>query len=157
MTDWVAVTADAVALKLPLLEPAGTVTAAGTCKELLLLESDTFTVLSAAPVRYTEQAFVAGPVSVAVPHDMLLRLTVLVVASGYNVITSVLVTPDALPVIVTRTCFVTADETTSKPVDVAPAATVTADGTFNAELLLVKLTFVEPLAAALRYTEHAFD
>lgn len=158
VTDCVVVTAATVALKPTVLEPGGTVTEAGTCRELLLLASDTVTGLPAEPLRYTEHAFVAGPVSVWLPHDTLLRVTgFVVVVSGYNVITSVFVTPSDLPVMVTLTVFATGVETASNPVEVAPAAIVTADGTCSAELLLVKLTFVGFFVASLRLTEQVFD
>jgi hypothetical protein len=44
----------------------------------------------------------------------------------------------------------TADETALKPVDVAPASTVTDAGTCRAALLLFKLTSVALLAAPLK-------
>ena len=63
-----------------------------------------------------------------VPHETLLRLAVPVVG-GYSVSTSVLVTPPAVPVMVTLIALITAEDTTSNPVDFDPAATVTACGT----------------------------
>ena len=72
-------------------------------------------------------------------------------------ITSVLVTPPALPVIVTLVVLATADETTLKLPEVAPAAMVTVDGTCRAELLLVSVTLVALLAAPLNDAVQALD
>jgi hypothetical protein len=51
VTFSVAVTAEAVAVKPAEVEPMATVTVAGTCSELLLLESDTGIALVAAPLK----------------------------------------------------------------------------------------------------------
>jgi len=58
------VTADTVALKAALVEPAATVTEAGTVNALVLLESATTVWLVAAALRYTEHESVVGPVNV---------------------------------------------------------------------------------------------
>ena len=152
----VVVTASAVATKAALLRPAGIVTEAGTCSELLLLESDTCTWLVAAPLRDTWHAVVVAPNNVRDAQDSLLRLTALVVC-GYNVITSVLVTPSALPVMVTLVVLATADETALKLPEVAPAAIVTDEGICRAELLLLSDTLVALLAAPLSVAEQVFD
>jgi hypothetical protein len=51
VTDCSADTAEAVAVKPAEVEPLATVTVAGTCREPLLLESDTGIALIAAPLR----------------------------------------------------------------------------------------------------------
>jgi len=66
------------------------------------------------------------------------------------------VTPPATAVIVTLTVWLTEDDTALKPAVMAPAGTVTDEGTRNATLLLFSVTTVELEAAAVRYTEHAF-
>ncbi len=76
MTNSLAVTVDALALKLTEVEPAATVTEAGTCRTMLLLESVTTVGLTAAALKYTEHVSVAGPVNVCVPHETLLSVGV---------------------------------------------------------------------------------
>lgn len=85
---------------------------------------------------------------------MLLRMTVI---TGFNVITSVVLTPFALPVMVTLVDLVTAEETALKLLEVAPAAIVTDDGTCREGLLLVSVTLVEDSKAPLKDTVHALD
>ena len=58
---------------------------------------------------------------------------------------------------VTLTDWLTALETALNPADVAPVGTTTVAGTLSAALLLVKVTVVGLLAAALRDTVHASD
>lgn len=87
--------------------------------------------------------------SACVPQDMLLRLAVVLIVSGCSVITSVLLTPFALPVMVTLVVLLTAEEVALKLPKVAPAAIVTAEGTCKAELLLVKVTFIALLVLEL--------
>jgi len=157
VTFCVVVTDNAVATKLAVVELAGTVTVAGTWSALLLLESDTFTELVAAALRDTEHAVVVGPSNVSVAQESLLRLTTTTVVSGYNVIASVLVTPSATPVIVTLVVLLTAVETASKLPDADPAAIVTVDGTWRAELLLDSATLVALLADPFKDTVQLFD
>ena len=156
MTDCAVVTADAFAVKPTLVAPVATVTEAGTVRALLLLESVTTIGLVAAALRDTEHASDVGPVNVCVPHAILLN-TGVAAAVGYNVITSVFDTLPSCPEIVTLTDLLTALETALNPVVVAPDATTTVDGTLSATLLLVSVTVVGLVAAALRYTEHAID
>ena len=150
-------TAEATTLKPPDSAPSAIVIVDGTCKAELLLLKLTLIALLAAALRVTVQAFDSDPVNDCVPQETLLKLADVVVVFGSSVITSVFVTPSALAVMVTFVVLLTADETASKPADSAPAAIVTADGTCRAELLLLRLTFVGELAAALKYTEHVFD
>jgi hypothetical protein len=64
------VTADAVAVKLPAEEPAGTVTLAGTATaELLLARVTVKPPAGAAAVRVTTQVSVAVPVSELCVHE----------------------------------------------------------------------------------------
>ena len=139
-----------------LVAPMATVTEAGTVKAVLLLESATTVGLVAAALRDTVHASVVGPVNVCVPHEMLLN-TGVAAAAGYNVITLVFVTLPSCPAMVTLTDWLTALETAVNPVEVAPAATTTVAGTLSAALLLVRVTVVGLVAAALRDTVHAFD
>jgi len=60
------------------------------------------------------------------------------------------VTPPATAVIVTLTVWLTEDDTALKPAVIAPAGTVTDEGTRNATLLLFSVTTVELEAAAVR-------
>jgi hypothetical protein len=60
-----AVTADAVALKVAVLAPAGTMTEAGTLRAVLLLESVTVTLLGAEALSRTVQTDVTAPVRLA--------------------------------------------------------------------------------------------
>jgi len=135
--------------KPPVVIPARTVTDFGTVSAPLLLESDTTVWLVAAALRYTEHNFVMGAMIVSVPHETILNVGV-VAGAGYSVITSVLITLPAFPVIVTLTDLLTAAETALNPTLEAPAATVTEAGTFRAALLLVSATLVELVAGALR-------
>jgi len=57
------VTVEAVAVNPAVLDPAYTVACAGTVRELLLLESETAVVVFTGALRYTEHAFVVGPVN----------------------------------------------------------------------------------------------
>ncbi len=68
------VTADAVTLKVAEVPPWGTVTEAGACSELLLLDRFTTVWLVAASLRSTEQALVCAPVSDCVPQEILLSV-----------------------------------------------------------------------------------
>jgi hypothetical protein len=147
------VTADAVALKAALVDPAGTVTEAGTFNALLLLESVTTVWLVAAALKYTEHESVVGPVNVCVEHDTLLNVETGVV-SGDSVIAAICDTLLAVAVSVAFTAVVTADAVALKAALVEPAAIVTEVGTVNALLLLESVTTVWLVAAALRYTEH---
>lgn len=58
------------------LDPLGTVTAVGTLRALLLLNSFTTVGLFASLLKYTEQAFDWTPVSDSVPHEILLNTVV---------------------------------------------------------------------------------
>ncbi|WP_348260868.1 hypothetical protein P8935_13755 [Telmatobacter sp. DSM 110680] len=135
--------------KPPVAEPAGTVTDFGAVSAPLLLDSDTTVWLVAVALRYTEHDFVVGPVIVCVPHETIVKLGV-AAAAGYNVITSVLITPPAFPVSVTFTDLLTAAETALNPTLEAPVAIRTEAGTCSEALLLVSEIFVELVAGALR-------
>ena len=88
---------------------------------------------------------------------MLLKLAAVVVVGGFSVSTSVLVTPPALPVMVTLVALLTAEATALKLPELAPATIVTPDGTCRAALLLLSVTFMALLAALLRLIVHALD
>ena len=156
MTDCVVETADATALKPVLVAPAAIVTEAGTVKALLLLESATTVGLLAAVLKYTEHPSVVAPVSVCVPHEILLKTGVAAWA-GYSVITSVFDTLPSCPAMVTLTDLLTALEVALKPALAAPDAITTVDGTLKAALLLVSVTVVGLVAAALRDTVQGID
>jgi hypothetical protein len=157
LTDWL--TALETALKPILSAPAATTTVAGTVNAALLLDSDTVVELVAASLKYTEHAWVVGPVNVCVPHEIMLNVAAGVGAgpeAGSSVITSVFVKLPTFPVIVTVSDWLTALETALNPVVSAPAATTTVLGTVSAALLLVRDTVTGLVAAALKYTEHAW-
>ena len=153
----VVVTADAVAVNPPVLEPAATVTVAGTCKEPLLLASDTCTELAAGELKYTEHAVEAGPVIVCDPHAILLRVTVVAgeFDDAFSWITSVFDTPLAEAVRVADCVVFTAAAAAVNPAVAEPEGIVTTVGTWSAPLLLESDTFTGLVVAALRYTEHA--
>jgi len=70
--------------------------------------------------------------------------------AGYTSISVVTETPAAVAVKVTLWALLTFDAAALNPAVVAPAGTVTADGTVTAELLLERETRTGAVAAALR-------
>jgi len=70
----VVLTEATVALNPAVLAPAATVTVAGTVTAELLLERLTACLDCAAPVRYTEQPLVVGPVKAVVPQEIRLKV-----------------------------------------------------------------------------------
>jgi hypothetical protein len=156
LTDWL--TALETALNPVEVAPVGTTTVAGTVSAALLLVRVTVVGLLAAALRDTVHASDCAPVSDVVPHEIVFRVGAVVEAeAGSSVSTSVFVTLPSCPEMVTLTDWLTALETALNPAEVAPVGTTTVDGTLSAALLLVRVTVVGLLAAALRDTVHAFD
>lgn len=114
-------TAEDTALNPVVEAPAATTTVDGTFNAALLLVKDTDIGLLAAALSDTEQAFVVAPVIVCVPHEIALNVAAgSDGCDGSRVITSVFVTPPAVPVIVTATDLLTSEETALNPAAVAP-------------------------------------
>jgi hypothetical protein len=146
-----AVTGVVVTVKDPVSAPGATVTLAGTLAIALLLLNETVTPLP-----------VAGAVNVTVPvaedppvteSGVMLRFD-RVGEPEVTVNSAVLLTPPALAVITDELVLVVVPGVTVNVALVAPAATVTDDGTLAAEALpLVRLTTTPPVPAApLRVT-----
>ena len=150
----VVLTAEAVAVNGALVDPATTVTEAGTLSEELLLASVTANPpLGAAAESVTEQASVTAPVS-----ELLLQETPLSAACGLSCSEVALLTPAAVAVIVAVVVVLTADAVAVNGALVDPAATVTEAGTVTEELLLASVTANPPLgAAAVSVTVQAFE
>ncbi len=140
-------TDETVAVKFAVVEPAATVTEAGTVTdELLLARLTVKPPLGAAALSATVQESVPAPV--IDPLAQLNEDRFVVGAGAASCRAKLFVTPLALAVNV-AVCAVLTDETV--PVNVAllaPAAMVTVAGTVTAELLLARLTVKPPLGAA---------
>jgi len=138
-------TAETVAVKLALVDPAPTVTEAGTVTaELLLVRLTANPPLGAAALSVTVQLSVPAPVI-----DPLAQVSAL--NTGTPVLScsaKVFATPPALAVNVTVCAVLTAETVAVKLALVDPAPTVTEAGTVTAELLLARLTANPPLGAA---------
>ena len=147
---WPVLTLAAVAMKVPVPDPAGTVTDAGTVRLVLLLLSATAAppVLAAA-LKVTEQVDVPGVLRVAGVHDRPLTT----VDGGFRVRVAVTEAPFNVPVTVAFWLVLTLAAVAVKITVLDPAGTVTEAGTVRAVLLLLSVTGVPPLgAAALRVT-----
>ena len=129
-------------VKVALVAPAGTVTVAGVVA-LALLDD---TLMTVPPVG-------AGPPSVTVPVADRLPTNVVgetvspVKPAELTVRVAVFVTVPSTPLMVAVVEFATADVVMVNVAEVAPAATVTLDGTTALELLEVKLTTSPPVGA----------
>jgi len=138
-------TAETVAVKLPVFDPAATVTEAGTVTaELLLAKLTANPPLGAAAFSVTVQLSVPAPVMDPLTQVSALNTGTLVP----NCRTKVSATPPAFAVSVAVCAELTADTVAVKLAVVAPAATVTEAGTVTAELLLARVTANPPLGAA---------
>jgi hypothetical protein len=143
-------TEDTVAVKLAVVDPAATVTEAGTVTaELLLATLTANPPLGAAAFSVTEQPSVPAPVIDPLTQVSALNTGTLVPSCSAKVLATLL----ALAVSVTVWAVLTEDTVAVKLAVVDPAATVTEAGTVTAELLLARLTANPPLGAApLRVT-----
>ncbi len=147
-------TAETVAEKLAVVEPAATVTEAGTVTaELLLARLTTKPPVGAAALSPTVHVSVPAPVIVP-----LAQLSADSFAVGVGTASCRAMVPVTLPALAVRVavCAVlTAETVAEKLAVVEPAATVTEAGTVTAELLLARLTTKPPVgAAALSPTVH---
>lgn len=148
-------TAEAVAVNEALVDPAVTVTDEGTETTLVLLASATANPPEpAAPVSETEHASETFPVKELLLHVNPLREAA--AATGFSWREKVWVTLPSEAVSVAVCEDVTAETVAVNVALVAPAATVTEEGTETAALLLLKET-VKPgwLAAAVSVTVQA--
>jgi hypothetical protein len=150
VTVWAVLTEDTVAVKLAVVDPAATVTEAGTVTaELLLATLTANPPLGAAAFSVTEQPSVPAPVIDPLTQVSALNTGTLVPSCSAKVLATLL----ALAVSVTVWAVLTEDTVAVKLAVVDPAATVTEAGTVTAELLLARLTANPPLGAApLRVT-----
>jgi len=131
-------TAVVVTLKLALEEPAFTVTGEETWADPLLLETVTFVLLGAFPLKVMVQENPVGGVTL----DGLQFRPVSVGTGGNKVTPDVFETPFKVAVIVTGVELPTAVVVTLKLADEEPAFTVTGDVTWADPLLLETVTFV---------------
>ena len=147
VTDVTAVTPVVVMLKLAVVVPAATVTLAGTpAAVVLLLDS-----VTTAPPAGAAEVKVTVPVLPA-PPTTLAGLTVSVdkvgaAATGFTVNTEVRVALPKLAEMVDGVEAVTVDVAIVKVALVAPAATVTLEGTAATALELLRLTTAPPVGA----------
>ena len=140
-------TEETFAVKLAVVEPAATVTEAGTVTdELLLARLTVKPPLGAAALSATVQESV--PALVIDPLTQLSEDRLVVGAAAASCRAKVF---DTLPELAVRVavCAVLTEETVAvKDAVVEPAATVTEAGTVTDELLLARLTLMPPLGAA---------
>ena len=133
--------------KVALVAPAGTVTLDGTLAAPLLLES-----VACAPPAGAAPLSVTVPVEDCVPPTTLVGFSVseetVGSAGGITVSVAVCVTPPKDTVMVTVVDVLTALVLTGKVALVAPAGTVTLDGTLAAPLLLESVPCTPPAGAA---------
>lgn len=150
-TAVVAVTEAAVAEKEAVVEPAATVTEAGTVRAALLSEMATARPPEgAAPESDTVQAEVLPELTEEGEHTRLL-----ITVSGLTVTDAVLEEAFEAAVMVTAVLAVTELAVAVNRTEVEPAATVTEEGTVSAELLSETVTTWPPVGAALeRVTVH---
>ena len=142
-----AVTALVFTENVALAAPAATVTLDGTVAEALLLER--FTVappVGAAPLRVSVP--VEGDPPVTLPGLSVMEVRVGLDEEGTTVSEAVMLTPAYEAVMVTGVDAVTAPVFTENVALVAPAATVTLDGTVAEVLLLERFTVAPPVGAA---------
>ena len=147
---FVAVTAEAVAVKPAVVELAGTDTVAGTVREEVLLLRLTVTALVVeAELSVTVQESV--PLPVIEESAQVRPESVGEVAAGLSWTAKVLVAPPADPVMVAVWVVETAEAVAVKLTLVELAGTDTVAGTVSDELLLLRFTVTAPLVeAALR-------
>jgi hypothetical protein len=142
-------TAETVAVKAAVVEPAATVTEAGTVTALLLLARLTLNPpLGAAALSATVQESVPAPVIEPLAQLNEDRFVVGAGAAAPSCRAKVSVTPLPLAVRVTVCAVLTEETVAAKVALVEPAATVTEAGTVTALLLLARLTVNPPLGAA---------
>ena len=145
VTVWAELTADTVAVKFPVFEPAATVTEAGTATtELLLARLIANPPVGAAAFSVTVQLSVPAPAIEPLAQVSALNTGPLALSCSEKVLATLL----ALAVNVTVCAEPTAETVAVKLPVFDPAATVTEAGTVTAELLLAKLTANPPLGAA---------
>jgi hypothetical protein len=152
-TVCVVLTAAAVAVKPTLVALAGTVTDGGTERSALLLASATVKPPEeAAELIVTEQESVPAPVMEVLAQERELTLIVgcvgVEVVAGLSCTVNAWVAPPPLAVRITVCVVVTAAAVALKLALVAPAGTVTEEGTVRAALLLPIPTLYPPLGAA---------
>jgi len=141
-------TEETVAVKVAVVDPAATVTEAGTVTvELLLARLTVNPPVAAAAFRVTVQLSVPDPVNE--PLVQLNEDSFVVGTAAASCRTKVLVTPLALAVNVTVCAVLTEETVAVKLAVVEPAATVTEAGTVTVELLLASLTVNPPQPSAL--------
>lgn len=137
-------TAPAVARNKALVDPAATVTEAGTVSAALLSESATTRPpVGAAALRVTVQEVVPPAVTEAGIQERLLGM-----GSGVTVTEAVLEVPLPVAVTVTAVLVETAPAVAKNEALVDPAATVTEAGTESAVLLPESVTVKPPVGAA---------
>ncbi len=142
-----AVTADAVAVKLAVVDPAATVTVLGVVTDELLSEMVTTAPPAGAdPVNATVHVVLPAPV--IVPGEQLNDDSVTVPASAANVSAALAVLLPYVPVNATVVVVATADAVAVKLAVVDPAATVTIVGTVTDELPDDSVTAAPPAGAA---------
>jgi hypothetical protein len=146
-------TAAAVAVKVPVVAEAATVTDEGTVTLALLLDSDTVIPPAwAGRLSDTVQVEVPGPWTEAGAHDTLLSC-----GSAETTTVSVRVTPLAPAVTVTVWSLDTDPAVAVKLALLAPFGTETEEGTVSAALLLDRLTAKLPVAFLLSVTEQEIE
>jgi hypothetical protein len=145
VTVWAVLTEDAVAVKLAVVDPAATVTEAGTVTaELPLARLSANPPVAAAALNVAVQLSVPAPVIDPLTHVSALNTGALALNCSAKVLATLL----ALAVSVTAWVVLTEVTVAVKLAVVDPAATVTEAGTLTAELLLAMLSANPPLGAA---------
>ena len=147
----VLVTVPPVAVNVPVVAPAATVTLTGTVRRALLLLSATAAPpVRAGPLSVTVQELVPGPVSAAG-----LQLKLLTVTGAFSIIEALALPPLAVAVTVAVALLAIVPAVAEKVALLAPAATATVAGTVSAAELLESATATPPAgAAALTVTVH---
>jgi hypothetical protein len=144
VTDWLDATVPAVAVKLAVVEPAATVTEAGTGRAVLLDETATLE----PPVGATCDNVI---VQVVLPPEVIVagvHCKVVTVICGVTVTGEVAEAPFSDAVTVTDWLDATVPAVAVKLAVVEPAATVTEVGTVSAVLLFETATLEPPVGAA---------
>jgi hypothetical protein len=138
----------AVAVKVAVLDPAATVTDAGTVTAEELLVRLTVRALVVVPLSETEQLSEPAPVIELLVQLSALNAGVLPEVAAFNCSEKVCETPLAFADNVAVCEEATAATVAVKPALVAPAATVTDAGTLTDPLLLPNVTVTPPVGAA---------
>ncbi|MDP9112091.1 MAG: hypothetical protein M3O20_00255 [Acidobacteriota bacterium] len=146
------VTDTAVAVNVALLNPALTVTLAGTVTLVLLLDSATLTALEGAALNVTVQAEVPGPVTLAE-----VQLSPLSWAAATRPMTACWLTPLRVAVTVAFWLVLTAADVAAKVALLCPDRMATLAEVMSNSLSLESDTFAALVAAVFNVTVQTLD